>query len=709
MKLRSAFALLIIGVLVVGVAVSLALGILPARTYIEDNFFSVVHDIVASSKSDVQTEIARGWEVSLALSRSPFLIEWFEGGERDKALGAKVLAAATEYAGRSGFSTSFVADASTGSFFVKDQLVGTLSRSRADDSWFFDVLASGTELSLNLDYNPDLDTTMLWFNAQVRAGGRAIGAAGIALSIDKVIQDFKAAEPSEGSRLHLVDGQGAVVISSDDEAIGKKLDQLVPTNARPVPGYAGLRTFRADRGLTVVSEAPILQSGYRIVFTGPVGDFVPSFLGLSGRSILFTMLFTVIAGALSVLFISRRYAAPIVAMEGAARRLAAGELEHEEDARIGARKDEIGTLYGSLFATIAKLRQVVAEVQTASGQVSGNADELAQAAGQMSEGIDGITSSSQQLSSGATEQAASAEEVSASVEEMSANIKQNADNAIQTEQIATKAAKDAQAGAQAVRETVSAMRQIAEKTAIIEEIARQTNMLSLNASIEAARAGEHGKGFAVVASEVGKLAERSRGAAGEISELSKRSVDVAERAGAMLDGMVPDIQRTAELVQEISVASREQDSGAQQINKAIAQLDSVIQHNASLSEEFSATSEEIAGQSNTVAGTARRLADQAQRLKRAIAFFKLAHAEHGPEPTRDGEHGSRPAAARPVEPPNRPAPARPTGALPSAGAAVKGTPPARPRPKPASTAIVPRPDAERIGKSKVDDGDFEEF
>jgi len=149
MKLRSAFALLIVGVLVVGVAVSLVLGILPARNYIEDNFFSVVGDIVASAKSDVQTEIARGWEVSLALSRSPFLIEWFQGGERDTVLGAKVLAAATEYAGRSGFATSFVANAATNSFYVKDQLVSVLSRARADDSWFFDVLASGAELGLN--------------------------------------------------------------------------------------------------------------------------------------------------------------------------------------------------------------------------------------------------------------------------------------------------------------------------------------------------------------------------------------------------------------------------------------------------------------------------------------------------------------------------------------------------------------------------------
>ena len=168
------------------------------------------------------------------------------------------------------------------------------------------------------------------------------------------------------------------------------------------------------------------------------------------------------------------------------------------------------------------------------------------------------------------------------------------------------------------------MRQIAEKIAIIEEIARSTNMLSLNASIEAARAGEHGKGFAVVASEVGKLAERSKLAAGEIATLSLRSVEIADKAGKMLEGMAPDIQRTAELVQEISVASREQDAGAQQINQAMTQLDSVIQTNASISEEFSATSEEIAGQASIVAQTAAELAGEAERLQSLVSFFRIA-------------------------------------------------------------------------------------
>jgi methyl-accepting chemotaxis protein len=257
-----------------------------------------------------------------------------------------------------------------------------------------------------------------------------------------------------------------------------------------------------------------------------------------------------------------------------------------EKVELASEKDGLGK---ALDYMTGSLQQIIGEVQKTTEAVSVGAAQVA------------VTS--QKLAEGSTEQATAAEETASSIEEMTANIRQNADNAGQTETIAIQAADDAREGGNAVRETLSSMKEIADKIMIIEEIARQTNLLALNAAIEAARAGEHGKGFAVVAAEVRKLAERSQAAAGEIGTLSKSSMSVAEAAGGRLETMLENIQKTAELVQEISAASKEQDSGADQINRSIQQLDGVIQQNASASEEMASTAEELTSQSQQLAET----------------------------------------------------------------------------------------------------------
>ena len=347
---------------------------------------------------------------------------------------------------------------------------------------------------------------------------------------------------------------------------------------------------------------------------------------------------------------------PIDRLNAVVGQVASGDLTRSIEAESG---DEIGALFTAIGSMVLKLKEVVSDVKHA-------ADNVASGSRQLSAG-------SEQMSQGGTEQAASAEEASASIEEMHATIRQNADNAIATEKIAQKSANDALESGKAVSEAVNAMKDIAGKISVIEEIARQTNLLALNAAIEAARAGEHGKGFAVVAAEVRKLAERSQVAAGEIGRLSGSSVDVAERAGAMLDKLVPDIQKTAELVQEISASSKEQASGADQINSSIQQLNNVIQQNAGSTEEM--------------ASTAQELSSQSEQLLQTVAFFKVD--ANGGRTVQRLPPGSRLTSVQ-IKPP--------------APISRKGSPPAQRR-----GATIDLGQREGAGSGRSRDQDFERF
>jgi methyl-accepting chemotaxis protein len=324
-------------------------------------------------------------------------------------------------------------------------------------------------------------------------------------------------------------------------------------------------------------------------------------LGSQEAAFAKTMLIAIVAASLLIALVSATWMAinisrGLARAVGLANAVAQGDLNQTIHVFSN---DEIGDLIKSLNATVEKLRSVVSEAMTAARNVSAGSQEL--------------SASAEQLSQGATEQASSVEEASSSMEEMAANVKQNAENAGQTEKIAAQSAKDAEASGVAVGRAVEAMQTIAAKITIVQEIARQTDLLALNAAVEAARAGEHGKGFAVVASEVRKLAERSQAAAAEIGALSGETVKVAQEAGTMLAKLVPDIKKTAELVEEITSACREQDVGSSQVNQAIQQLDKVGQQNASASEQVSSTSEE--------------LASQAEQLQAMISYFKISQEQ----------------------------------------------------------------------------------
>ncbi|MBF0551208.1 MAG: CZB domain-containing protein [Deltaproteobacteria bacterium] len=308
----------------------------------------------------------------------------------------------------------------------------------------------------------------------------------------------------------------------------------------------------------------------------------------------------ILLGAVLGVLITRSITRPIARSIAFVKKISGGDFTDQFDIN---RKDEVGILAQSMNDMVGDLTEVVVNVQTATDQVATGNQQISQNAVAVAQG--------------AIDQAASVEELTSSLMDMRSKVAQNADNAAETTTIAMEVARDAQEGGRSVLETVKAMKSVTEKVRIIQDIARQTNMLALNASIEAARAGEQGKGFAVVATEVRKLAERSQDAAKEIGSLSATSVAVAEHAGKLIENIIPDIQRTAELVQEINASSKVQTADIEQVSRAIQRLDQVIQQSASAAEEMASTSQELLAQT--------------KQLQQATTFFKIDHQKH----TRD--------------------------------------------------------------------------
>ena len=426
--------------------------------------------------------------------------------------------------------------------------------------------------------------------------GRIVGALAMLRNLGFVKQMTAEERIGETGYAYLLRRDGLIIGHPREELVFdldvRDIGGMEGIAARMTAGESGVETYEFEGIRKTAGFAVASIPDWTVALTLPEEEYVAAATRVRNGVVLVAVVALVAVGIAFMLF-ARSIASAISDGAALAQRVAEGDLS----ARITVRrKDEIGRLNTALQGMVDRLSEVVASVRMIGGNVAGGSQQL--------------SATAQQLSQGATEQAASTEEVSSSIEEMLSTIEHTAGNASETESVARKAATDTQQGGDAFKRTVEALKHIAERIAVIEEIARNTNLLALNAAIEAARAGEHGKGFAVVAAEVRKLAERSGVAAKEIQELSKESVTVAEEAGELIEQIIPDIGRTANLVVEISAATREQSQGTTAIGKTVEQLDNVVQQNASASEEMASMAEE--------------LSSQAVQLKDAVDFFRLA-------------------------------------------------------------------------------------
>lgn len=548
--------------------------------------------------NSIQVDLWKDIMVSDVISNSSFLMNWLKTEEDSLILLNEYLKIIDkEY----GLYVTIISDASL-NYYSTNGFERTMNENT--DPWYFGFKKSNKKKGFNVDADFGSDEVKLWVNHKIiDSNNNFLGVASVGLDLSELVKFVLSKKYGEKGNIMMVDVNGEITIHENTELIGSKNKNEAGKKIHELDGYNEIAdmllqdtkesytyTNSKNESYIVISRF-IPEFNWYIIAEVSESEITSEPRAIFLKNIFVGILITILIIILAIFLVNQHLITPINYIVDIIKKTSEGYFN--QSIKI-SRKDELGQIMIALQHMQDNTKRIVNEILI-------NTDSINAASSQ-------ISGSSHQLSQGANEQASSIEEVSASMEQMLGTIHQNSENAKETENISTKAAKNISTVASSSEKSLSSVDSIAEKISIINDIAFQTNLLALNAAVEAARAGESGKGFAVVAAEVRKLAERSKIAADEINQLSHHSLESTKEAKEMMLSTFPEIQKTSELVKEISASSVEQITGAEQVSNAVQQLNNVAQQNAATSEEL--------------ASSADLFKEKADSLRQSVAFFK---------------------------------------------------------------------------------------